>query len=213
VIHWRRAAEQRDELDEARRFLRRNGIIDALRKLSRCWADAMRLFMKRDSQRLLWASAIVTLWGALAFGQQAGSRDWDAFDNRYASTSLSSLLAHTSQTPARRKGDRLFVPAERYSLCATFVGSRRAISEARRAFLADSLRAAGGDTALSRLYDQDLLVRDGKTEHWLSVQRQLLTGIHNEIRPGSPVRLYVAWLGAVGADIVLDLEEFGPCVK
>jgi len=158
------------------------------------------------------ALAFIAL-GASPQGQRQ-DKDWPTFNKQYPVTILANILARARAVMASQNADRVLVPAERSRFCGIYSGTLRPTGDFRRKLLQDSLKTSGENPSLADRYAQEMLVRDGKVEHWLPLEQALDKPLREQIAAGSRLELYVAWYGSVGQDVVLAVEEFQPkCLR
>ncbi len=50
-------------------------------------------------------------------------------------------------------------------------------------------------SSMRDLYESEILIREGTREHWLPIQKVLVSPLVQEVRPGQRVTIYATWLG------------------
>jgi hypothetical protein len=77
----------------------------------------------------------------------------------------------------------------------TYTGTTRKISPARKAHLEDWGKSFGIKPEVIALFESEMLVLECSTEHWISVQKQVLPHFEKELKKGDMVTLYTMFLG------------------
>ena len=85
-----------------------------------------------------------------------------------------------------------------------YTGEKRPIPGKRKQFIADwaKTRQVGQETV--DLFEEELLFKEGATEHWLPVQKQVIPFFARELNKGAAVELYLMWIGARTEDGATD---------
>jgi len=135
--------------------------------------------------------ALLTLPAALAETQD----DWA----RYQSRTLSQIIKQHSKAVVDEKARiHLFFTADVFpsKVNVTYTGEVRTISSIRKEFIAAWAKTRTVHEEVVALFDEELLFKEGKTEYWLPVQRQVIPYFKEELKPGDSVELYLIWIGA-----------------
>jgi len=126
---------------------------------------------------------------------QAGN----SFD-RYPAKTLQEILAGRVEVEktlhdAPRDGKFFVVNPEVGHALVVFQGKTRAIEPATRDFL-DLWAKYDKMPAMSGLYEEEILVREGKTDYWLPMQKVLMGYLRDEAKAGTPIEVWVEWFGS-----------------
>jgi hypothetical protein len=81
----------------------------------------------------------------------------------------------------------------------TYTGRSRSISPKRKELIRDWLTTTYGPKVRDeyvKLLDTEFLFTETLIEYWLPVQNPLIQSLHEELKKGDEVTLYVAWIGA-----------------
>jgi hypothetical protein len=89
-----------------------------------------------------------------------------------------------------------------------YTGRKRPVPPERGFFLEQWLRSIGAKRDFLRLFERDLLFREGSREYWLTTQATLVASLEKKVAPGSPLDLFVVWAGVVRGDFVFLVNEF-----
>ena len=127
--------------------------------------------------------------------------DWD----KYRPTTLGKVVdAHQAGVAGR---DLVFA-TDACMVHVVYTGKKRPVSPERAFFLEQWLRSVGAKRDFLRLFEQELLFREGPREFWLPTQATLFASLEKEVAPGSPLDLFVVWAGALRGDFVFLVNEF-----
>ena len=104
--------------------------------------------------------------------------------------------------------DLAFTPGLPQLVLATYTGEKRSIPEDRENMVRAWLEMIGQPKETGGLFLTEMkFLEDGK-DHWLPIQKPLITFIEKEVSPGENVWLYAVWIGATKSEWVFVVNEF-----
>ncbi|NNE62892.1 MAG: hypothetical protein HKN34_02305, partial [Gammaproteobacteria bacterium] len=102
--------------------------------------------------------------------------------------------------------DQAFKPGQPQLVLTTYTGERRSIPKDREELVRAWLGMIGQPVDVGDLFLTEMkFLEDGK-EHWLPIQKPLLTYFEREISPGEKVWLFAVWVGATKSDWVFAVN-------
>lgn len=115
---------------------------------------------------------------------------------RYKSRTLTEIVEQHSRGEILRGSDAFFTGDEFPSkVRVTYTASSRRISSARQDHIAAWIKTTGRSRETGKLFDSELLFREGSVEYWLPVQSQVITHFSKELKKGDKVTLFAIWIG------------------
>jgi hypothetical protein len=97
--------------------------------------------------------------------------------------------------------------AGRLRVVAVFTGERRPVPVAH-ARLLDLWGKAAGRGEISRYFVEEIRVREGERSHWVALQGEFAAHLHEDVRAGDPVELFLVCPGAMNGDWVFMANAF-----
>ncbi len=94
-----------------------------------------------------------------------------------------------------------------HRVVAIFTGERRPVPAAH-ARLLDLWGRAVGRSEILRYFVEEIRVREGERSHWVALQGEFAAHLHEDVRPGDPVELFLACPGAMNGDWVFMVNAF-----
>lgn len=119
----------------------------------------------------------------------------------------SSLNAAWSQSEINQGADYLEANLPKYAVEGVYTGEYREVTVDRR-HLIRVWAAVLGQPKFASMFDFEIAVRADNKVYWLPIQNMLAEPFANEVEPGSRMKLYIAYIGAVQEDRVFLLNEF-----
>jgi hypothetical protein len=139
----------------------------------------------------------------LAASVLAGSPGFEG--DKYHPTTLRKVVdAHQS----RAAGRDLVFATDACLVHVVYTGKKRPVPPERVFFLEQWLRSVGAKRDFLRLFEQELLFREGSREFWLPTQATRVASLEKEVAPGSPLDLFAVWAGVFRGDFVFLVNEF-----
>jgi hypothetical protein len=126
------------------------------------------------------------------------AQDQDGWD-KYEPRTLSQIIRQHSKAVADEKARvQLFFTADVFPsrVRVTYVGEMRKISLTRKNFIAEWAKTRKVPQDLVGLFEEEVLFKEGQTEYWLPVQKQVIPYFKEELKAGEKVDLYLIWIGA-----------------
>jgi len=77
-----------------------------------------------------------------------------------------------------------------------YLGEKKKISSTRKTFIGEWAKTRKVGDEIVSLFEEELRFREGETEYWLPVQKQVVPHFNQELKPGDKVELFVIWIGA-----------------
>jgi len=145
--------------------------------------------------RLLLASFILLLpLASVAAWEDYKEKSLQATIDEYMDSSASADLAFTPGLPQL--------------VLTTYTGKKRSIPESRKKMVHAWLEMIGQPVEVGDLFLTEMkFLEDGK-DHWLPIQKPLITFFEREMSPGEKVWLYAVWIGATKSEWVFVVNEF-----
>lgn len=88
-----------------------------------------------------------------------------------------------------------------------YVGTPRVIPADRQGLMATWQKLQRVDKNFVRLYEKEHLFREGNTEYWIPVQRDMSARMEQTVKPGEILNLFVVYVGAAKP---ADADKFSP---
>jgi hypothetical protein len=135
---------------------------------------------------------------------------WD----KYQSRTLGQIIKQHSAAVDDKARIHLLFTADVFPsrVKVTYTGELRSISSVRKEFIANWAKTRKVGEELVDLFQEELLFREGTTEYWLPVQKQVVPYFKQELKIGDQVELYLIWIGARRefgvADWIFLVNEF-----
>jgi hypothetical protein len=96
----------------------------------------------------------------------------------------------------------------KYTVEAVYTGEHREVGSPRRKLIGGWVKALGHPKQFAETFEHEIEIRNGKDTVWLPLQNALVEPFAQEARSGSQLRLYIMYVGAVGADRVFVVNRF-----
>jgi hypothetical protein len=96
----------------------------------------------------------------------------------------------------------------KYAVEAVYTGEHREVGSPRRKLIGGWVKALGHPKQFAEAFEHEIEIRNGKDTVWLPLQNALVEPFAQEARSGSQLRLYIMYVGAVGADRVFVVNRF-----
>ncbi len=124
----------------------------------------------------------------------------------YKEKSLQDTIDEYIDLPA--SADQAFTPGQSQLVLTAYTGEKRSIPKDREKMVRAWLGLIGQPVDVGDLFLTEMkFLEDGK-EHWLPVQKPLITYFESEMRPGEMVWLYTVWVGATKSEFLFVVNEF-----
>jgi len=143
--------------------------------------------------RVLLSLAALLLLGSAATAQAQENRD------NYQPRTLSQIIEQHRVIAANgTSGISLLFSADVFPsrVKVTYMGDKRAIPASRKEFIAEWAKTRKLDRGTVDLFEDELLFKEGPTEYWLPVQKQVVPFFAEELKNGDVVELYLMWIGS-----------------
>lgn len=145
------------------------------------------------------ALAAFALLVACAGGARAqGEFPWQEYRTR----TLAEVVKQNTDDLAGRdaayrdKTTVIFSADPQYSqVRVTYTGTTRKIVGARRTHVDEWAATFGLKQDIAALYESEMLVLECSTEHWVPVQKQVMSHFEKELKKGDPVTLFIMFAG------------------
>jgi hypothetical protein len=131
-------------------------------------------------------------------GQDKKQSQWDDYKPR----TLQSLIEMFSDEPGRlpaTKTDIVFPGDFPSQVKLVYLGKSRPLSTKKKELLTQwaKSRHPEGPQRIVELFPTEFLFQEGTVEHWVAVQRPLLTSIPKEVKRGQIFNAYVMLIGTI----------------
>ncbi|MBD3671248.1 MAG: hypothetical protein HUJ29_10775 [Gammaproteobacteria bacterium] len=107
-----------------------------------------------------------------------------------------------------KDSDYFFTPGMPFKANVEFLGEFRKIEENRSKYIGMWLKTHGMNPEHINMYSTEVLVKEGKVEYWLPIQKQLIPYFKKEVPNNKRVNLYVVLAGSIHKDWVFLVNEF-----
>jgi len=127
--------------------------------------------------------------GGFAFGVDKG--------NQFPHASFSEF--ENAHPPESREG-QADVSAPGFSTEVVFSGKSRSLPPAKRKFLDSLLAMEPENRAMFSIYQREIEVRQEGKVIWIPVQKQLVSLMKKELKPGESIVLYIRYFGRMDSE-------------
>lgn len=148
------------------------------------------------------AAIIVAAFLILMGGQARAQDNWDKYQPRTLKEITTVLAAASLKNPDVRitngRGDEIVMSAGGFpsQVKVLYTGSSRKVSERKKEVIIAWLRTYGKPPEYLSLFETEYLFTEDSIQYWLPVQKQVAAYFDKELHKGSPVNLYLVWIGA-----------------
>lgn len=140
---------------------------------------------------------------ALSLSGVAVSAPEGATWNDYLPRSLESVIEQHQSLAT--ESDPLFTANNFPSRARViYLGKKRRLPKDRADFVDKYFAHIRGNPDFRGLFKSEVLVREGGREYWLSIQKELLPALKEEVEAGTEVEIYVTWLGGIRAEGTIE---------
>jgi hypothetical protein len=96
----------------------------------------------------------------------------------------------------------------KYVIEATYRGEHREIGPARLELVRRWVKALRHPTEFAQMFEHEISIQSGQETYWLPLQNTLVEPFAQEATPGSRLRLYIMYIGAVKSDRLFVINRF-----
>ncbi len=142
---------------------------------------------------------------------------WSADFNyvSYTQTTLQEVIAEEQnhshgQAKAKKEADYIQIECSvsKYRVSCCYSAIQRPISEKRKNIIKLWMETLKIDPKLASLYQQEIRVSEGKSVHWIPIQKQLIPCINQELVKNDTIELFIISIGTVESEFVFIATEF-----
>jgi len=138
----------------------------------------------------------------------------------YAQTTLQDIITeeqNQSSRQAEAKGNsnviQLDCSVPKYLVECRYSNTRRPISDSKKNLIILWMEMLRIDSALTSIYQQEILVTEGAKEYWMPIQEKLNPYMNQELAENDTIDLFIILIGKIETEFVFIVTEFDMAIS